>query len=216
MRALVRIKPWEVSARLAELNLTREDLLETVDACVAAQNSCTENDPPNARGFESWRWGVRRVREVLCPQGWLKDDTGMYCTVVNPKRKIRLAILNADDGVGIPDRTPQNRNRKGPTSERVASDNSRQIAFTESSDWPVPETSAPEFSDFQTWHLCVYIQGDIVRAELSLLDEFCSGYFTGCSEKIILLGEGDYKPEGWKTNEDDDDGPEFTVQVTRK
>src|ERR1700730_4167604 len=75
MPVTVRSEAWDVDHRLAQLGLTREVLLEVVRACAAAHGGCTDNDPPNAKGIEVWRWGVRRLRELLRPEGFEKDDT---------------------------------------------------------------------------------------------------------------------------------------------
>lgn len=214
MPAITRLESWDVDRRLQELGLERESLLEVVRASVAACGGCTDNDPPTARGWESWRWGVRRFREVLCPKGWDKDDTGGFSTVVNHEKRIRLAIINTDDGTGLLDRIPQNRSRKGPTSEQAATINQQLLPGI---DWPriVAGKSVIMTREYSTWHLCVYIEGDRVRAELSLLNEFESGYFTDCHERIILLKDGD-----WETLDfgDNSDGfsPEFDIEVRRK
>ena len=38
------------------------------------------------------------------------------------------------------------------------------------------------------WYLCVYCEGDIVRAELSCPSECEAGFFKTFRERIILLG----------------------------
>jgi len=65
MPAIMRVEEWDVESRLADLDVTKEQLLGAVQACVAHYGGCTDNDPPNARGWEVWRWGVRRLRELL-------------------------------------------------------------------------------------------------------------------------------------------------------
>ena len=39
------------------------------------------------------------------------------------------------------------------------------------------------------WYLCVYAEGEIVRAELSCPSSCGNGFFTAFHERIILLGE---------------------------
>jgi hypothetical protein len=215
MQMIVRSEAWDVNHRLAELGLTREILVDVVRACAAAHGGCTDNDPPNAKGIEVWRWGVRRLRELLRPEGLEKDETGGFSTIVDHGRKLRIAVINTDGTTGVPgDGIPQNRARKGPASESAAATNQRLLPGAEA--WPLrtAEGRAP-VSSYATWHLCVHIDGDVVRAELSLLNGFESGYFTDCHERIILLGPGDWDDLD-HAHGPEDLGPEFDVDVRRK
>lgn len=218
MQGAVRQHAWEVNQRLAQLGLTKEKLVSIVKACVAGHGGCTDNDPPNARGFESWRWGVRRAREELRPEGWEKDDTGNFSTVVNHDLKVRLAVMNADDGAGLLDRVPQNRAKKGPNSERVAATNRElQLILPGLEQYmdPTGDQEGTKFSDYSTWHLCVHINGDTVRAELTLLADFSGGFFTGFVEKIIVLGDGEWQKSAFQDDSPDDE-PELDIEVVRK
>lgn len=212
MDAIVRQDSSDVQARLAELGLTREQLLEVVRACVAGFTGATDNDPPGAPGWLSWRAGVRRAREVLLPLGWEKSDSGIS-TVFSRSLKMRLAILNADEGTGSKDSVPQNRSRKGPNSERATQVNREMMPGAE--DWPIPAGKPVEsIEDFATWHLCVNVGMDEVTAELTLLSDIEGGYYTGFIEKIIVVGPGEWK--AIEFSEPDDDSPEPEVRVVRK
>ena len=223
--AKVRVENWDVESRLSQIGFTRHELLDVVDVIVAHASNVSENDPPIALGNDCYRWGVRTLRDIKRMQGWDKDDTGNYCTLLHHERKIRIAVVNSDDNTGRtdPDAVPQNRSRKGAKSEEVSRTNElfqRQGHFS-GDDWAPPQEASndQEFDDYTTWHLCVYVVslpgGDmIVRAEMSRLGGFTSGYFTECFEKIILLGVGDWKKPDFRGN--DDLGPDFVVEVTRK
>lgn len=217
MTAIVRSESWEVDRRLSELDLSRTALVDIVKAAVAGQDGCTENDPPNARGYESFRYGTRRARELLRGQGWEKDDTGNFSTVINHSKRIRLVVMNADGGAGVIGRVPQNRCRKGPNSERAANANQRVLFSPDEAPMPEADGKPPQIDGYATWHLCVYIGVDTVRAELSLLNDFQGGYFIGQFEKIIVIGDGDWKTaDAFDEPDEGDDGPEFDIQVTRK
>ncbi|HJU15369.1 MAG TPA: hypothetical protein VJ770_02765 [Stellaceae bacterium] len=214
MLPIIWVEEWDVDRRLGELDLSREELIEVIRACVAAHGGCTDNDPPSAKGWEAWRWGVRRLREIYRPAGFDKDETGGLSTTVNRARRYRIAVVNTDDATGLPgDRIPQNRNKKGPASEQATTINQQLLPGY---DWPrrTPDGQEP-VSDLPTWHLCVYIEGDEVRAELSLLVEFKSGFFTECSERIILIGQDDWQKLDFGDSSGDL-GPEFDVDVRRK
>jgi len=214
MQAKIRVENWDVESRLRQLGLSRKELIDVVKASVAQHAFCSDNDPPNARGFESWRWGVRKLREIYrAKDEWDKDDTRGFSTIVNRKLKVRVAVMNSDGGAGTLDAVPQNRSRKGAASEEVSIIN-QQLELG-GSDWaPVPDENQG-FEDYETWHLCIYIAGDVVRAELSRLHGFEAGYFTDCFEKIILLAPGDWEKQDFRDGSDDL-GPDFAVEVTRK
>ena len=212
MPVTVRIEEADREDRLDELGLSRALLLEVVDACVAAEGDCTANDPPMARGLKVYFAGVRRLRELLCPAGWEKDDTGGFSTVVNHERRIRLAFMNADDGTCVVDAQPSNRSRKGPNSERAASTNQTLLPGIE---WPTSRADGtrPAGEDYVTWHLCVHIDQDVTRAELTLQSRFQDGFFTDCHERIFLTTDGEW---GDSRSPNDDLGPEIEVEVRRK
>ena len=215
MAAILRIEEWDRDARLAELGLSRDLLSEVVDACVAADGDCTANDPPMARGMKVYFAGVRRLRELLGPEGWEKDDTGGFSTVVNHDRRVRVAFMNTDNSTCDPAALlPINRSRKGPNSERAASVNQVLLPGIE---WVSVRSdgSRPPADDYATWHMCVHIDGDRVRAELALLSGFEAGYFTDCRERIFLISDGEWG--GFSGSPPDDDiGPEIEIEVRRK
>jgi len=210
--AIVRVTKVDVESRLKELDLDRELLLEVVKVCEASRGGCTANDPPGAPGYESWRSGVRTLREIFVPRGWDRDDTGGFSTIVNHAKKIRVAMMNSDGGAGIPEEVPQNRSKKGACSERAAETNAN-FCLPGSDSWPVPG-AAPDPNTYTTWHLCVYISESTVRSELSLLNDFDAGYFTRVHEKIVLVGEGEWDNPMFRR--DDDNEPDVEIQIKRR
>jgi hypothetical protein len=181
-------------------------------APVFAAGNVTENDPPGTQGYETYRFGVRRLREMLRPDGWVSDNTEGLATIASHQLRMRIAIANTDDATGVADRLPQNRREKGPTAGRAAAINGALLPGIE---WPYAVQTTPSgipVTQYATWYFCIYIDRDDVRAELSLLNGFQFGFFTEWQERIILL-----QPGGWKTVDlpafDDDPGPEFDVDV---
>jgi len=212
MQALVRTEPWDVARRLADFAITREQILEVVRACASGAGNVTENDPPGTHGWETYRFGVRRLREMLRPDSWEPNNTDGLATITSSQLKMRIAVANTDDATGIPDKLPQNRNKKGPTAERAAEAN---VSLLPGIDWPVmtkPQDGIVSVSDLVTWYLCIYVNGDDIRCELSLLDRIESGWFTGWRERIIILKPGDWKFVDLPS-EDDDSGPELDIDV---
>jgi len=129
MSAKLRVESWDVDTRLAEIGFTRDELTEVVQVCVAQHAYVSENDPPNAKGYEPYRWGVRTLRDIKIPKqdGWRKDDTEGFCTLVHEERLIRIAVMNSDSNTGKndPDVFPQNRSKKGAKSEEVSKTNEK-------------------------------------------------------------------------------------------
>ena len=82
--------PIEVGNRLEELHLTRDHILDVVDAMVSAKADCTPNDPAGAAGWSSWRMGIRRLREVLGTEDeWERDEIDQIPGVINKALGIR-------------------------------------------------------------------------------------------------------------------------------
>jgi hypothetical protein len=65
------------------------------------------------------------------------------------------------------------------------------------------------------WFFCVSVQGDDVRAELSLPAGVGGGNFDGFIERIFIVREGDWAKLSIR-EEDDSDAPQFEPVVTRK
>lgn len=214
--------PIDTPNRLEELGLKLEEALEVVGAMISAKAECTDNDPPGSRGWSSWRWGIRRLREVKLSQpGWEKDDTDQIASVINKKLGIRIAVSNTDDGTGIDadGRFPQNRSRKGGATDRAVHVN--QLSFMdvlEASRKVVPlrgEPPAP--SAIITWYVCTYSEGEQFRAELSCPDGMEDGFFTGFIERIFLVDSDDSSGDTIRRRRDGGpDDSEFDIPVTRK
>jgi len=88
------------------------------------------------------------------------------------------------------------------------------LSLPGSETWPVPEGEIGDPAAYTTWHLCVYISELTVRAELSLMNDFEAGYFTGVHEKIVLVGEGEWDNPSLKR--DDDGEPDVEIEIKRK
>jgi hypothetical protein len=219
--------PIEVDGRLSELRVTREQLLEVVQAMVAAKAACTDNDPPSAPGWSSWRHGIRRSREVLRPDGWLKDDTDQLSCIVNHNLGMRIGVANTDDATGdeSPSAVPQNRSKKGAATDRSI-DGTQQSLFGPSAGKAAEDDGkiirfmprARHSNSYVTYYVCTFNEGDVVRAEFSCPIAVENGFFNGFSERIILVGPGDWPPAA-KVKRDDPasgGGSEFDIPVRRK
>jgi hypothetical protein len=217
-------KPVEVDGRLAQLGVTRDQLLEVVQAMIAARAACTDNDPPSAPGWSSWRSGTRRLREVLRSDIWLKDDSEQISCIVNHEAGMRIAVANTDDASGIDneDAVPQNRSKKGAATDRAV-DGTQQSLFG-----PTPQRRDDNVVlfvprrrhslSYVTFYVCVFNEGDIVRAEFSCPIVVENGYFRDFSERKILVGPNEWPPTPRRKNQDPESGnaSEFDIPVRRK
>lgn len=213
--------PIEVGNRLEALGLSRDQILDVVDAMVGAKADCTPNDPAGAAGWSSWRMGIRRLREVLVGDEWERDEIDQIPGVINADLRIRITVANTDDATGLEltDRFPQNRSRKGAATDRVvqANQGSFMEALEESLNVvqlkPPPKDSRP----IVTWYVCTYCEGDEFRAEISCPAGLDNGYFTDFIERILIVGAeaGDEAPAR-RRQPADGEGAEFDVPVTRK
>lgn len=207
-----------VPSRLRAMRLSLDGLLEVLGVIFSEHGICNENDPAGTPGWTIYRWGVRGLRERFRSEGWCIDSTGNLETLVHHELKIRIAILNTDDGTCDPQRIPCNISEKGPCNARAALANADMLPGAEN--WPKTKADGtPAVTpEYETWHLCVYIRGDDLRSELSLFDGFSGGYFLSAAERIFLVTPGEWDPVGDRDHDDGDDGgaDSFDFNIERK
>lgn len=214
--------PVDVPNRLEQLGWNVDDLLEVVGSMVAARNGCTENDPLSAPGWMAWKEGTRRMREVGRPKGLVKDDSDQVPSLLDAERNLRFLVSNTDDVTGIehPYFQPQNRSKRGPATERAVAINNGSLFDYMDAPVVVPISRVHRGAGgFISWYLCVYHNGDEVRAELSCPVAVENGFFADFRERIILIGPdgpagGSIRRFGPDDNESG--GPEFDIPVVRK
>ena len=216
MPSLVRIEPYDVQVALAALDLTFEECMAAFEAMAAAVGGCTDNDPPTAPGWDAWRFGVRRWREIKRSQGWLKNDAENICTIVHPKAAFRIAVANTDESTGIVSANPRSRSVKGDGSRRaVALNNSPPLPLPEFIEEFERQLKAAAAAQAHIWYFCAYIQGDVRRLELSKPTGIVGGHFSGWDERIILIDK-DGPVCGRSKPIDEIYGPDVEVVVRRK
>jgi hypothetical protein len=220
--------PIEVVNRLEELGMPdRDTLIAVAEAMVSARTECTDNDPPGAPGWSSWRMGTRRLREeTLSKDGWERDDTDQIPSVVCRARNIRIAVSNTDDGTcDEGGRSPQNSSKKGAATDRAIQVN--QGSFFDVLDASLTNVVAFPGNDdastptLITWYLCVYCNGEDIRAELSCPISVEAGFFSGFNERIFIVGHdgSDGMPVRRiipNENDDSSNGEGLEIVVRRK
>ena len=66
----VYVQSAEVTARLYDLDLKREALVEAVHFGFSYAAECTLHDPKSLAGIVLWGKTVRKLRDQLIPDGW--------------------------------------------------------------------------------------------------------------------------------------------------
>ena len=218
MNTATHSEPGPVNNRLLELGWTKEELLEAVSASVSSRNSCTLNDPSSAPGWMAWKDGVRRIRELGIQKGLIRDDSDGVPCVWDTKRNLKFTVVNTDAGTGIAEGQPSNRTKKGAATERLVAHNEGafRLLLADSLNG-VALTASPTLHEGRPvyWYLCIFAEGDVVRAELSCPLTCSGGYFTDFLERIVLIGDDD--ADLIRTQmPDEDGGADFEVEVVRK
>ena len=213
----------KVANELERIGLSGEQALEIVHAMAGAKADATENDPPGAAGWSSWRMGVRRAREVTIHDkrfpDWERDETGQVSSVINRAIGVRLLVANTDDGTGIDaeDRFPQNRSKKGAATDRIVQTNQSVFEFMEQASNVVAFPKAADAAQgITSWCVCVYADGGELRAEVSCPTGIEGGFFNGFSKRIIILGGDGTGIDPVRHKKPDGEVVEFDIPVARK
>lgn len=111
--AVIRSRQADVDARLRELGLSQAVLTGALEAGLAAMALCTTNHPPNFGGTTLWAEAVRWLREILIPEGWRRDNSYNFPTIVRGDGKIAIAVAAGDEATGSADGHPSTRYERG-------------------------------------------------------------------------------------------------------
>jgi hypothetical protein len=185
-RAKIFREDHEVAPRLSLFDVTREELFRVVELAVGGRADAVPNDPVTAGGLFSYIFGTRGIREVFLPKGWIKDSTKNIESVIHPRSGIKLIFQNVDlacDEI----RFPKAISGKGIASEQLI-DVSIAFLFKEL------EKEHQERLNKTVWFFCVSAIGEDVRAELSLPLGIEGRQFSGFTERIFILKDGDWRP----------------------
>jgi len=214
MAAIIHESPRECDRRLAQyFNSTRAQWIEIVKAMVAARASRGADSPKASPGYFAWDAGITRMRQIFRREGWESGDDNGIELILNRDFRRKITVMNADAGVCDLNRSPRNRTLKGPAAEKITDLNNQLDLFRR--EHP-RETKA---NAFDLWQLCVFDDGQLVRAEMSRPIEFSSGYFIGYSERIWILRPGDWERIAIETSSDgigESAGKDFEINIRRK
>jgi hypothetical protein len=191
--------------RLRELSLVvpghadqRWGLLEAVRAAVAGRAGATDNDARSAAGYGAWNSPTRRLREVYREfKGWEKFEENGVEGILNHNLKLRIVVVSTDEGTCDLESSPRNRTPKGPARKSNIDLNNQMSLFGKS----LPVIRA----GYQTLELCIFDDGNDVRAELSLPVGFEDKRFLQFAERIFLIDPGEWIKIAIDSDENGDD-----------
>lgn len=211
--ALVYQEDWEIDARLVPFGTKRAEWVEVARTVVGARADAVDNDPLSAAGQFAYIFGTRSTRALLRPKKWIIYREENIEAVRHPERDLKIVYQSVDLAASL-DHDPKAVSGKGEGADRLISTaqgslfTPEQLTGGTSSKWK-PMNSG-------VWFFCVSVNGDDVRAELSLPIRVSGNNFSGFVERIFIVRPGEW-PTLSVTAPLPQHGPtEFEPVVTRK
>ena len=206
----------EARKKLRDMTVPLDLLIEAAQlGYVERMNAEPPFDPPNAQGFDAWRYTVRQLRKGLKGLGWRIDNLRNISLVISDAREINITVSSGDEFTGIKGNClPRSKNPKGALTEEAISRNIRQPDL-----FPdlLPEAVQKYHRTMQypTWVYLIYITDEEIRAELSLPISMDScRYVDDWAERILISVP---LPGAELSDEIDfDEGPDIRPIVTLK
>jgi hypothetical protein len=212
---ILRFGDPDRNKRLRELRLIlpgfdypRWGLLEAVRASVAARAAATDNDSRSAAGFNAWNAPVRRLREVYRGfNGWEAFEEGGVEGIIHRDQKLKIIPVSTDEATCDATCSPRNRTPKGPLTKKNIDLNNQLSLFR-------AMNLTHRGDGYQAWELCIFDDGNDVRAELSLPIAFSASYFLQFEERIFLIDPGEWKKIAERPT--DQPGDDIEPEVRRR
>lgn len=176
----------DADSRLQPFGVTKEALQDIVKMVVAARADAVPDDPLSAEGQFAYIFGTRGVRQAFRAAGWIRHREENIEAVRHPDRPLRV-VYQSVDLAGSLSHLPRAVSGKGSGADR-AIDGAQGSLF--------PDDAAPVLMapiDTGVWFFCVSVNGDDVRAELSLPSGISNGNFAGFLERIFIVGQGEWQ-----------------------
>lgn len=196
----------EVNSKLSEFGVTRRELIAIALQAVAARNNATPLHPINAPGTYSYMEGVAGLREIfLGKEGWGSARPNGLEAVTNKESNLTIVFQNVDRACS--ESHPQPISGKGEGAKRLV-ENPTAYLF----DYMADEDRRKE--NQSVWFLCVSVNGEELRVELSLPGSIDEKLFSSFMERIFIITDDE-----WTHDPDDSgtpDNQDYDIQVTRK
>lgn len=185
--AVVYFDSIERLARLTELGITEDLLIQAVQRGLTAWASCTPNHPQLFGGISQWAETVCALRETLLPLGWYRSDEGNLPLTINRAGNLAITVATGDESTGQPEESPCTKSSKGPRTASAIAVNRRQLTLF--GDIRLLPEDLEQVNGRMTWLLLVHrdMLARELRCELSRPIEIgLDGRVDGWVERIIL------------------------------
>lgn len=203
---------WAVDARLREVfDASRADFVPIIHEVVGARADAVDDDPINAPGTFAYIHGVRNTRGMFRSKGWHRYRKDGMELVKHPSRRLLVGYQSVDLAA-VEEHDPQAISGKGSGARRVI--NEAQMNLFSNYELGVIEQSQPPIQT-GLWHVCVSVDQEDVRAEVSLSSGVEDGNFRGFIERIFLIRKGEWSKFSILP-EDSYDAVEFEPTIIRK
>jgi hypothetical protein len=209
--ATVWIDPEDVQARLKQMGLNEEALLDAARRWYLSWASFTPNHPPVGIGISAWTEAVAALREQVLALGWTRSDDRNYALVIDPTGTIAINVATGDAGTGRAGANPSNKAPKGVSTADAISINQQQLEL----DLPVPVVPHVRGEEGPlTWFLLLHRADNEIHSELSLPSAMSpDGRITRWEERILLPA---IPIDGDAIDIDAPEVPNVEIEVKRK
>ncbi|SFT76273.1 hypothetical protein SAMN05444141_103212 [Pseudovibrio denitrificans] len=205
--------PTDVERRLADFNLTIEQVTTIRDVARAYADDASPLMPLNAPGTLAYIFGVETLREQVLGEGWVIDRTSGIEAVVNHSLGIRIGFQNVDQAC---DRIfkPLPRSEKGPGAEKMCNLPLFEFHGIDVGIPEVPEnqqkTSDPHSETIATYFVMIGEDGS-VELSCPIIEK---KRYKDFRERIFIDGP----KEQWDMQIEDDTGPvdDFEIVISPK
>lgn len=206
----------EIEAKLDQFGLSLSEALRVVQAVVTAHNDAVGFDPNTAAGQFRYIYGTRTMREIFCAKGWEVDREQGIESVYDPNEGVKIVYQSVDQACNE-HRPPKAVSEKGAASRNLVERSSTAYLFPEMEEEDrAKEDEIAKRASATTWYFCVSIDGDDVRAELSLPYRIEDNNFAGFIERIFLIDGGEWAGSGIVDLDDDEPALEFEPIISKK
>lgn len=211
LTARIYAEDWDVDKRLVPFGVTRHELLRVVQAVVGARADAVPDDPVSAGGLLAYIYGTRHLRALFRPKKWIAYREQNVEAVKHPSIDLKI-VYQSVDIASSELHSPRAISGKGSGADRIIDSAQGTLFSREQLQGKNPVTLSQINSG--VWFFCVSVDGDEVRAELSLPSSIEGGNFRGFLERIFIVRGGDWS--AMRVVPDDDDVVEFEPVVTRR
>lgn len=191
LAARIYAQDWEIDQRLKPFGVTRAEFFPVIEAVVGARADAVEDDPVNAGGLFAYIFGTRHLRGLFRPKRWLRHREHNVESVRHPERRLSI-VYQSVDLAASESHNPQAISGKGAGTDRII-DASQGSLFTREQLESINRANVVQINT-GLWFFCVSINGEDIRAELSLPSSLEGGNFKGFLERILIIRGGEWPP----------------------